>query len=595
MIFRLRKLLLIAAGLLFSWGVVVALTGGIDTRILGIAVRSRDPFRALAGGVILLLIQAAVYRRESAADLGRALVYARGQSPAIAMALAIALGIHGVVFGTFAAGAADQYGYVSQAYAWASGWLPGEIPLTIDLPFPYSDFMQAPLGYRPGQHPHTMVPTYSPGLPLLMAATLVAGPCGPFFVVPLCAILFIWCTYRLGERAGGRVTGTVAALIAATSPVVLYQNLVPMSDVPAGAFWTAALLFSFGTRVRDTWASGVFAAVGLLIRPNLLALTAVPLLEVVLANRGPHWWRRAMMFCVPLAPVAVAMAALNTYYFGAPSSSGYGAASELYAWENVWPNLKLYGGWLLESESWGVFVAAIPLTPVLARGVDRAVIRGCVLMSAATLACYVSYFQFDVWWYLRFLLPAAGAFAVLIAAGFASIARSLRRPYGHAVAAVGLAFFVAARVSFGEDRGSFGSEREGERRYVDVGGFVDANLPLNAAIFSMQHSGGIRFYSGRLTLRYDWVQKDWAKDVPAAVERAGYHPFLIIDDWEAPSVADQWGLPRDRSLPWPIVARMTEYGGVTVFDLATDPQPTGPIALPVGRGRWCEAMHPLHR
>ena len=50
------------------------------------------------------------------------------------------------------------------------------------------------------------------------------------------------------------------------------------------------------------------------------------------------------------------------------------------------------------------------------RSVDRAVIRICVLMCAVTFACYVSYSQFDVWWYLRFLLPAGGAFAVLLAA-----------------------------------------------------------------------------------------------------------------------------------------------------------------------------------
>jgi hypothetical protein len=594
MIFRLRKLLLIAAALLLSWGVVVALTGGIDTRILGIAVRSRDPFRALVGGVILLLIHAAVYREESARDLERVRAFARTAAPLIGALLAVAIAVHGVALGTFTAGGSDAYGYVSQAYGWASGSLPGEIPLTIELPFDVSDPMQAPLGYRVGQHPHTMVPTYPPGLPLMMAAALIAGQCGPFFVVPLCGALFIWWTYRLGERAGGRVTGAIAALVAATSPVVLYQNLVPMSDVPAGAFWTGALLFAYGTRWRDTTAAGLCAAIGLLIRPNLLPLAVVPLLEVILANRA-QLWRRGLVFGAPLIPVAAAMAALNTYYFGAPSNSGYGAASELYAWRDVWPNVKLYSGWLLESESWGVLVAALPLAGALARGIDRALIRGCVLMLLVTFACYVSYFQWDVWWYLRFLLPGWGALAVLVAAGFTSIARSIRRPYGQAIAAAGLALFVAARVSFGEDRGSFGSEREGERRYIDVGGFVEANLPPNAAIFSMQHSGGIRFYSGRLTLRYDWVEKEWAKDVAAAVERAGYHPFLVIDDWEKPSVADQWGLPRDRPLPWPVVGRMTQFTGVTVYDLATNAQPAGPVEIPVGRGRWCEAMHPLHR
>ena len=595
MIFRLRKLLLIAAGLLLSWAVVVALIGGLDTRIFGVPVRSRDPFRALAGGVILLAIDAVIFRGQLARDLGRLLTFARARPSVVAVTIGLALCIHGVAFGSFAAGPADQYGYVSQAYRWASGSLPRPIPLTIDLPLPSADWLQTPLGYTRGPQRHTMVPVYAPGLPLIMAAALmIAGPCGPFFVVPLCGILFIWSTHRLGERAGGLATGTVAALIAVTSPIVLFQTVVPMSDVPAGAFWTAALACAFGTRWRDTAAAGLFAAVGLLIRPNLLVLAAVPLLEVLLANRGRQWWRRGLVFGAPLIVVALGIAVLNTYWYGGPSKSGYGAASELYAWDNVWPNVKLYGGWLVESESWGVLAVLIPLVGALAPGIDRAVVRGCLLMSIATFASYVSYFQWDVWWYLRFLLPAGGAFAVLVASGFTGIARAIPGPYGRAAAAAALGVFVWTRVSFAAEWGSFGDLKALERRYVHVGEYVDATLPENAAIFSMQHSGGIRFYSGRLTLRYDWVRKERAQDVPAVVERLGYHPFLIIDSWETPSVIEKWGLPPDRALPWPLIAEMTAHGGVAVYDLATSPDLVGPVRITPGR-RWCDAMHPLPR
>ena len=469
------------------------------------------------------------------------------------------------------------------------------MPMTIDLPFPMSDAMQAPLGYRVGQQAHTMVPTYAPGLPLLMAAALVAGPCGPYFVVPICGAMFVWFTWRIGQRAAGPVNGVLSALVLATSPVVLWQNLIPMSDVPAGAFWTAGLWFAFGTRWRDTIAAALCTAIGLLIRPNLLVLCAVPLVQVVLTNRDRQWWLRAAAFCVPLAPVAIGIAALNTYYFGAPSNSGYGPASELYMWSNVWPNLKLYGSWLWQSESLGVLIALVPLIPAFLRAADRGVIRMCLAMCAVTFACYVSYSQFDVWWYLRFLLPAGGAFAVLIATGFTGFARAFPRPYGHAVAAAALVLFVAARVSFAEDKGALGSMRVGEQRYIDIGEFVEQYLPDNAALFSMQHSGSLRFYSGRLTLRYDLVQREWARDVPAAVERAGYHPFLVIDDLELNDVRTEWGLPGDQPVPWPVRARMRELGGVTVFDLATSPEPVSPIALEPGTAHWCSAMRPLYR
>jgi hypothetical protein len=545
--------------------------------------------------VVLLLLQARIYRDQSARDFQRIVHVVRTSPRRIVATIAIAIAAHGITLGTFAAGGADAYGYVSEAYLWSAGMVPRPIPMTMELPFRVSDQMQAPLGYTVGQEPHTMVPTYAPGLPLLMALALLAGPCGPYFVVPLCAAMFVWFTWRLGARAGGPANGVISALILATSPVVLFQNLSPMSDVPAGAFWTAGLWFALGPRWRDTIASALFVAVGLLIRPNLAALCAVPLLQVVLTNRHRHWWLRAAAFLLPLVAVAIGIAALNTYYFGAPLNSGYGPAANLYKVSNVWPNLKLYGSWLWQSESRGVPVALLALVPALMRSVDRAVIWICALMCAATFACYVSYSQFHVWWFLRFLLPAGGAFAVLIASAFTCIARAFRRPYGQVVAAAALALFVAARVSFAEDKGSFGSMRQGERRYIDIGEFVERHLPENAALFSMQHSGSLRFYSGRVTLRYDWVEKEWARDVPAAVERAGYHPFLVIDDWEIPDLRQRWGLPLDAPLPWPISARMRELGGVTVFDLATNPGSIGTIAIEPRSAHWCAGMRPLYR
>ena len=137
-------------------------------------------------------------------------------------------------------GGSDAYGYVNQAYDWAERVLPGPVPVSEVLPFEMSDRLQAPLGYREGRQPQTLVPTYAPGLPLVMAVALLFGPCGPFVVVPVFAALFVWFTFRLGTRTAGRVIGLVAAFVLSVSPVVLYQAVWPMSDVPAGAIWTAA-------------------------------------------------------------------------------------------------------------------------------------------------------------------------------------------------------------------------------------------------------------------------------------------------------------------------------------------------------------------
>ncbi len=590
----MRRVLLVAAVVLFGWGGLVLLTGGIDTRVLGVAIRSREPFRSLVGSLACALTLALFFRSEFSGQLDRAVALVRGSATAIAVALALALAAHALVFGSFAVGGADEYGYVNQAYDWASGVLPRAIALPPALPFPTSDQMLMPLGYRLGPAPHTMVPTYPVGLPLMMAAMLAFGPCGPFLVVPIFAALFVWFTFLLGRRAAGPVAGAVAAAVLAASPAVLFQAVWPMSDVPSGALWTGAAACSLGGRRGSAVLAGICMALGLLMRPNLVLLPIAPLAAIAAGVRGRERWIRVGLFVLPLVPVTLLVGMLNATWYGAPWLSGYGATGEIYSAANLWPNLKRYSSWLWQSESPWMLIALVPLLPVFAMHVERRARRLVVLLIFTTLCCYLPYAQFDAWWYLRFLLPAFGALAVLIAAGLIAIARTAMQPFGRIASAAVLWLLLVSMLSFANGKGVFGLLRAGERRYIDVSQFVARALPDNAALFSMQYSGPLRFYSGRLTLRYDRVKKEWAKDVPALVERAGYHPYMVIDEWETPYVRPQFGLPDDSVLPWPVIARMREFGGVTVFDMATHPNVASPVALVPGGTRLCEARHRLY-
>lgn len=585
----LRKSLLAAAAALATWAAIVVITGGVDTRIAGIPIRSRDPFRAFAASVLLLLVVSAVYRTDTTRLLDGVGSRLRRWAIAIALAGAALLATHGLLFGSFSVGGSDAYGYVNQAYDWFEGRLPRPQPLPLSLPFDTSDPMQIPLGYRGGVQPHTVVPTYAPGLPLMMAVALFAGPCGPFLLVPVAAAMFVWFTFRLGRLAGGSAVGVVAAAVVVTSPVVLYQTLWPMSDVPAGALWTAATVYALGDSRRRTVAAGLCAALGLLIRPNLALVSAVPLLTILWKSRGAERWIRAVLYGAPIVPVVAFVATLNTMWFGSPASTGYGSTDDLYYASNIWPNLRLNAGWLWQSQGPWMLLAFLPLVPAPGRTVNRGVLVVCVLLCAATFGSYASYSQFDAWWYLRFLMPAFGAFAVAVAAGIVSIARTMPQPFGRVAAAGALCLMMLTTVSFADDKLVFGKLRAGERRYIDIGEFAGDHLPSNAALFAVQHSGSLRFYSGRLTLRFDWVNKDWAARVPDAIERAGYHPYLIVDDWEIPQVRRQFGFEPDAPLPWPILAHMRELGGMTVFDMATKPGSQSPIALEPGTRHLCGA------
>ena len=125
----------------------------------------------------------------------------------------------------------------------------------------------------------------------------------------------------------------------------------------------------------------------------------------------------------------------------------------------------------------------------------------------------------------------------------------------------------------------FGPSHNPDHRYADVGDFAARTLPENAVVLAMQHSGTIRFYGGRATLRYDFIGRDWGGRAPAEIEGLGQHPYLVIEDWEETYVQKQFGLPADRELPWPQVARLRASGGVTVYDLATTRPTLTPAAL----------------
>ena len=187
----------------------------------------------------------------------------------------------GLWYGTRSAGGSDPYGYISQAQLWRAGDLRVHQDFVASMPWPNVDWSFTPLGYRPSAD-HTLVPTYAPGLPLLMTLfTVVAGSCGPYLVNPVCGALLVILAYGIGVRVSGRAVGAIAALLVASSPTVLFMMLWPMSDVPAAVFWTASLLLACRSSFTGIALSGAAAGIAIAIRPNLVPLALFPALIAV--------------------------------------------------------------------------------------------------------------------------------------------------------------------------------------------------------------------------------------------------------------------------------------------------------------------------
>jgi large subunit ribosomal protein L31 len=104
-----------------------------------------------------------------------------------------------------------------------------------------------------------------------------------------------------------------------------------------------------------------------------------------------------------------------------------------------------------------------------------------------------------------------------------------------------------------------------------AGRYIAQHLPERAVILTMLHSGTVRYYSGRPTIRYDFIPPADLESVVAGVRRLGYEPYIVVDwFWEEDRFREQFAgeSPLGR-LDWePIVI---EPGSVRLYALP----PTG--------------------
>ena len=418
--------------------IVVLVTGGfvIDAGPLHLSShRWTAPFiGAFAAWLVAFLIGG----REFGATAAEIQTFIDRHATALAIVIAASAAGVGVAYGTYSAAGSDASGYVSQAQLLASGRVARDEPLARDTSWPDATWVFSPLGYRPGQTIGEVVPTYPPGLPLTMAVALRSGAeLAPFLVVPLLGAVAVVCTYALGARLHSRTAGVIASALLATSPIVLFQIVQPMSDVPAAAWWTLAMFLALSAHSTAPIAAGFVTGIAVLTRPNLTPLV----LPVALAAAGwpshmPRTTRtlRAVAFAAATLPAAAGLLWLQWRLYGNPFLSGYGAVEDLFLLSNVMPNIRGYAARLAAGEAPTLTLALLSLT-ILAITRHRAGLRALIgpaliasLMGAAVLVVYLPYGVFLEWSYLRFFLPALPCAFVLVAALLVQAAVTVPRP-----------------------------------------------------------------------------------------------------------------------------------------------------------------------
>jgi hypothetical protein len=304
---------------------------------------------------------------------------------------------------------------------------------------------------------------------------------------------------------------------------------------------------------------------------------------------------RSVLFALSASAGAAFIAIVNTRLYGSPLASGYGDLSDAYALANVMPNLRQYGWWLISSET-PLAVAGFLCLAIPARRLwpTREACRALWLFSAYAASVWISYLFYvvwDAWWYLRFLLPAwpmmAIGLASLLAAIYASHSVVWKRAAIVLVAAIGVAGMVQAY------RQSAFSMAAGEAKYVEAARVIETISRPDDVIVTWQHSGSIRYYAGRLTLRWDVLAPRWLDFAIAWLQARGHHVYLLLEEPELKPFRDRFTATSSIGrLDWlPMVS--FRRGAVRLYDVAHTDRRELPVEQPELRGvRECLVQRP---
>jgi hypothetical protein len=442
---------------------------------------------------------------------------------AVAILAALSLFTIGIVAGTWAVGGSDSSCYALMAEAFARGSSQPYLPLAVHAPWSNAALTFAPAGFIPSPvRPAFASPVCAPGFSLLLAPfRWLGGMDGIFVVTPLAAAILVWCTFVVARHLAGPIAGAAAAVLVATSPIVLFQTVQPMNDITTTALWMAVVAGTTVGEPRRPWIVGALTGVAILVRPNLAPLALI--VGIWLVARADRPLRAAFQLIAASAPGIIVVAVLNWTLYGHPARLGYGSAADLFSVTHVATNAAHYGRALFETQT--PFLALALAAPFVVRREVRGVAWLGIAMVATTVAIYLLYRPFEEWWYVRFLLPAI---AVALALATAVAVVMVRKPA--VVAALVLALSVFG-VWTAKERQAFQLQAL-EARFRHAGHFVRDRLPPNAVFLNVWQSGTMRYYADRESVLWDSLDPSSLESAIAWLRQQGFEPFLLFERWE---------------------------------------------------------------
>lgn len=463
---------------------------------------------------------------------------------AIAAGAAIALAAFGVVRGTAAVGGSDSSCYALTALSFAGGQLQPSSRLAAEAPWPDAPRTLAPGGFIPSPvRADAAAPICAPGMSVLMAPlAALFGRDAIFWLVPISGALLVMSAFVLGRQLGGAMAGAVAAMLTATSPIVLYQVVQPMNDVLAAALWIAALAAIAHTR---SVAAGMLTGIAILVRPNLAPLALVTAaVPFVLNHDRPS--RSAGWLAVGALPGVLTLLGLNHALYGSIVGSGYGNPAQLFSAANIDANAANFSRALLDTHHILPIIALA--APAFFTGHTRRLSLVLLGAAAVVMAIYLFYQPYPEWWYLRFLMPAIVLLLVLASA--VAVAAASRARLGGVVPIAAVVIAIMSVRTAG-DRQAFQLQQM-ERRYRDAAQAIVERLPSNAVLLTVWQSGSVRFHADREAVLWDSLDPAWLDRAIAFLAARGLQPYFLFERREEPEFRARFdGHSPLGALDWP--------------------------------------------
>jgi hypothetical protein len=462
----------------------------------------------------------------------------------VAILAAVALAAFGLARGTRSVGGSDSSCYALTAQAMAAGRLQPSSALAVDAPWPDAARTVAPGGFIPSPiRPDAAAPICAPGLSVLMAPlAALFGRDAIFWLVPLSGALLVLSSFVIGRQLAGASAGAMAAILTATSPIVLFQVVQPMNDVVTASIWTFAIAAVI--KKRHVLA-GVAIGIAILVRPNLAPLAVVAAASpFALTHDRP--FRSGALMIAAAAPGAIVLLALNDALYGSVLASGYGNASSLFSVSNVGDNIANFGRALFQTQN--IIPALALAAPITFSGEHRRLSFLLLAAAGIVVAIYLLYQPYPEWWYLRFLMPAIVLLLVLASAVVVAVAGRARMGGLVPIAAVVIAILGVRAAG---DRQAFELSRM-EGRYRDTAAVVADRLPPAAVLITVWQSGSVRFHADRDAVLWDAMDPDWLDRAVAWLTSRGLEPYFLFERREEPEFRARFrGHSEFGALDWP--------------------------------------------